>query len=215
MNPVYVGDKFDKRVPSIFLAGPSPRSFFLRRTWRDDALSILDAEVPVQLLPFPERPTYEVFSGNVFIPLREDGGFAKKYEDQVHWEWKALGSASVILFWVPRSIDLPGLTTNVEFGFSCMLRPDRVVFGAPRNAWKTRYLRKLADDIRKFNDYFGKPFSSISLKPIPTYYSLEQTLAAAVTMAIRCRECDGEGRWDDASHGSKMCRPCRGTGRLD
>jgi hypothetical protein len=57
----------------------------------------------------------------------------------VEWDERALKAASVIMFWVPRSHDLPGLTTNIEFGM--WMDSGKVVFGAPANADDVKYMR--------------------------------------------------------------------------
>lgn len=92
--------------PSIFLAGPTSRSF-TATPWRKQAI-----------LSEPDQTVI----------------FAK----QVEWEYNALHMASVISFWVPRSEELPGFTTNVEFGF--YVRCKKVVYGRPPEALRTQYL---------------------------------------------------------------------------
>lgn len=113
----------------IFLAGPTPRDDDVT-SWRPEALEIL------------EELDYD---GAVFVPERKDGGWHGNYDEQVFWEWEALGVASCVLFWVPRTLDeMPGFTTNVEFGFMMALYPKRVILGAPEGAMKMNYLRTLA-----------------------------------------------------------------------
>ena len=107
---------------SIFLAGPSSRNNGDNITeWRKEACNILKEKG---------------FDGVVFIPepyIKED------YDKQVEWENECLNMADCILFWVPRSIDLPGFTTNVEFGD--WMKSGKVIFGAPNDAIKIRYLK--------------------------------------------------------------------------
>ena len=44
------------------------------------------------------------------------------------------------MFWVPREMNtLPGLTTNIEFGF--WARSGKTVFGAPPSACDVQYMR--------------------------------------------------------------------------
>lgn len=136
---------------SIFLAGPTPRSKDVQ-SWRPEAVAIL------------ERMK---FNGTVFVP--EDGDFSARfsYDDQVEWELQALHSASVVVFWVPRAEPtMPAYTTNVEFGMFAN-RPN-VVFGAPDEAIKNRYLKAIC-----------------YLYHRPTYITLESTLAAAVELTER------------------------------
>jgi hypothetical protein len=79
------------------------------------------------------------FTGTVAVPERRDWAVKFSYEDQVDWEYAGLEKCTVLAFWVPRHLqDLPGFTTNVEFGryvSSC-----RVVYGRPDGAPHTRYL---------------------------------------------------------------------------
>jgi hypothetical protein len=116
--------------PSLFLAGPTPRSRDVA-SWRPTALSLLREAS---------------FAGTVFVPEdSEEGGLPATYADeQVHWEWTCLERAARIVFWVPRDLKtLPGFTTNVEFGLYC--RSGKALLGFPRGAPKMRYLQLLAE----------------------------------------------------------------------
>jgi hypothetical protein len=109
--------------PSLFLAGPSPRSPEVR-SWRPRAVEILHALG---------------FQGTVLVPERKDETARFDYLDQVEWEFAALEACSVIVFWVPRDLaTLPGFTTNVEFGR--YVGSGRAVYGRPEAAPQTRYL---------------------------------------------------------------------------
>ncbi len=111
-------------LPSIFLAGPTSRDD--TPSWRPEAIAILAAVN---------------FEGTVFIPECSDGQAKVDYDDQVEWEWRNLHAATVILFWVPRRLDvLPAFTTNVEFGRYVSIAPDRCVYGRPPESEKNRYL---------------------------------------------------------------------------
>lgn len=106
---------------SIFLAGPCPRKFeHGDRTWHDGALHYLDSVG---------------YDGHVFIPLP----FLGDYIEGVHWEETYLNIADVILFWVPRDLEvLPGFTTNIEFGE--WFKSGKAVLGYPQGAPKMSYL---------------------------------------------------------------------------
>jgi hypothetical protein len=109
--------------PSIFLAGPTPRSAEVV-SWRQEALRIA------------ERLG---FSGTLLLPERQDWAQAFDYDHQVEWEHTCLEAATVIMFWVPRDlVTLPGFTTNVEFGR--YVGSGRCVYGRPAGAAKNRYL---------------------------------------------------------------------------
>lgn len=134
---------------SLFLAGPTPRSQDVA-SWRPRALEILE-ELN--------------FEGTVFIPEPENGKFSVEYDDQIGWETEALKLASVIVFWVPRSLpDMPAFTTNIEWGM--WYNSGKVVFGAPPDAPKNKYM---IYHCRKYN--------------IPNFTTLEDTLAYAAEWA--------------------------------
>jgi Nucleoside 2-deoxyribosyltransferase like len=115
-------------LPSIFLAGPSPRRAE-DYNWRPEALTCL------QELDF---------DGIVYIPLPRDGKWLDNYDAQIDWELKYLGEAWVVAFWIPRDlVHLPGFTTNVEFGD--LLDSGKIVLGYPLGALKMRYLHRRAE----------------------------------------------------------------------
>ncbi len=111
---------------SIFLAGPTPRSADVQ-SWRPHATELLR-----QL----------GFTGTVMVPEDADWSPKFSYDDQVEWEWEALNSATVVVFWIPRSENMPAFTTNVEYGMY-ISKPNTVV-GAPPEAEKMKYLQRLA-----------------------------------------------------------------------
>jgi len=111
------------RHPSLFLAGPTPRSSQVA-SWRPQALHIL---------------RHLDFTGTVLVPERRDWSVKFDYLDQVEWEFRGLEACSVLACWVPRDVEtLPGLTTNVEFGR--YVGSGRLVYGRPEGAPHTRYL---------------------------------------------------------------------------
>ncbi len=115
----------DQIVPSIFLAGPTPRSIHVP-SWRPDAIKILDDEG---------------FDGVVLVPERRVIQDKIDYTDQVEWEYSGLSNCTAIVFWVPREMaTMPALTTNVEFGYWIAKAPEKVIYGRPPSAVSTRYL---------------------------------------------------------------------------
>jgi hypothetical protein len=129
----------------IFLAGPTPRDAETP-SWRPQAVELLKKHN---------------FTGNVFIPEAECGGFSGTYDHQIEWEWAGLEHATTIVFWVPRELKtMPAFTTNVEFGLHC--QSGKSVLGYPEDAPKMRYLHALAD---KYD--------------IPVFHTLEETLIHA------------------------------------
>jgi hypothetical protein len=108
---------------SIMLCGPTPRGKDVL-SWRPAALDYLRKLK---------------FDGLVYIPERQDWSVQFDYLDQVEWEFQALESAKIIVFWVPRNMKtMIGLTTNVEFGK--YIDSDRMVYGRPDDAENIRYL---------------------------------------------------------------------------
>ena len=127
--------------PSMFLAGPSPRSKKLK-SWRPEALDILN-----QL----------EFDGIVFVPeYNPESEFDWDSKDIPYppdWEWDALHAASCITFWVPRHLkDFPAFTTNTEFGL--YVKRDNVVYGRPDEAPKNDYFDWLWNKVGKEDCYF-------------------------------------------------------------
>lgn len=112
-QPVITGKK------SIFLAGPTPRGKN-QISWRKEACEIL------------ERLN---FDGVVYVPEYSTWHPKEDYTDQAMWERMALTEATVIMFWVPRSLpDMAGFTTNVKFGY--WMPTKKVIYGRPNTAKK-------------------------------------------------------------------------------
>lgn len=109
--------------PSIFIAGPTPRSQDVK-SWRPDFIDCLKNVG---------------FEGTVFVPEPEDGFWKCDYLGQVEWEQKHLEKASLIIFWIPRNLDtLPGFTTNIEYGM--YIKSGKVLYGRPDDSPKNKYL---------------------------------------------------------------------------
>lgn len=150
---------------SIFLAGPTPRADDVS-SWRPGALALLEAQG---------------FDGTVFVPEAEGGGWHGIYDEQVRWEWDALGRAACVLFWIPRELSkMPGFTTNVEFGFLAAFRPEAIVLAAPEGAPKLRYLQAIAREQERFRAAFGGNGTGMR---IPKVTSLEAGLQLAQQIA--------------------------------
>lgn len=116
---------FDRQSPGIFLAGPTPRKATVK-SWRPNAVEILEKLG---------------FKGTVLVPERKDRNARLDYIDQVDWEHDSLTNAKVIVIWVPRCLEtMPAFTTNVEFGYWLVKRPEAVLYGRPDSAPNTRYL---------------------------------------------------------------------------
>lgn len=119
----------DKELPSIFLAGPTLRNSSYELSWRNEACNIL---VGMK------------FKGIVYIPEFSKGENPFDFMKQAEWERMGLMNADIIVFYVPRKFpELPGFTTNVEFGMYLARRPDSVLFCSPEGAVKNQYLEWL------------------------------------------------------------------------
>lgn len=146
--------EWNRTLPSIFLAGPSPRHPEIV-SWRIEAVKILSSWK---------------FKGIVLVPERHNWACKFDFTDQVEWEFEGLYGSSAAAFWIPRNMKhLPGLTTNVEFGALVANKEEarRVVYGRPDESEKNRYLDWF------FNKHTGK-------NPCRT---LEETLEQAVALA--------------------------------
>ena len=115
---------------AVFLAGPSPRSG-ATVSWRPEAIQALEKAG---------------FDGTILVPEPRDSQRPANYDDQIAWEWKALLTADVVAFWIPRDLkDMPGFTTNVEFGLLVESSVYEIILGYPKGAEKMRYLHWHAD----------------------------------------------------------------------
>ena len=124
------------KLPSIYLAGPTPRLPEQAHiaSWRREACDTL----------------HDLgFNGIVYLPEWYNGTKPAEwtYSRQVSWELEKLNKASVIMFWIPRTKELPGFTTNIEAGE--FLTSPKSVFGSPQGAEKMDYLRERWDRLHK------------------------------------------------------------------
>ncbi len=157
MRPVYVGEHPSSLHDlSIFLAGPSPRGQ-ADYNWRPEALKYLET------IGFP---------GNVFVPIREDGGWLGDDKLQMDWELDYLDAATVVVFWIPRSEQLPGHTTDKEWGM--FVRSGKAVVGYPL---KTKSGEKTPG--MGYIDHVSKRYR------VPVFHNLDDTLRCATSMCYR------------------------------
>jgi 8-oxo-dGTP pyrophosphatase MutT (NUDIX family) len=148
MKTVYVYQPFPHNFhSSVYLAGPTPRHAEVC-SWRPQALQLLESMA---------------YDGVVFIPESQDGQRRGDYDRQMAWELDAMRRSDIILFWVPAEREtLPAYTTRVEFGLQ--VNSGKVILGIPKNAYKARYMEKLAKKYR-----------------IVAHDTLVETLGAALT----------------------------------
>lgn len=122
MKVIYARELIHLEGPSIFLAGPTPRSQNVS-SWRPAAVQEFESQG---------------FGGTLLLPEDRSGVFNCTYDAQVEWEEAGLSASSCIMFWVPRSFpDMPAFTTNDEWG--SWKKSGKVTWGAPQEAEKVSY----------------------------------------------------------------------------
>ena len=122
--------------PSIFLAGPTVRGNQPHLiSWRIEAVAIFKMKQ---------------FEGSLIIPE-----FTSKTESDENkkwvplWEYNGLKKANCIMFWIPRTKELIGLTTNMELGLWMGRQMNKVVYGRPDDAYRISYLDIMWEAIQK------------------------------------------------------------------
>lgn len=151
-------EQIDFSLPTVFLAGPTVRGNQLHLiSWRFGAIKL-----------FEERR----FDGNLIVPEFTDRTESDKYRyDLPVWEFGGLTKCHVILFWVPRTRELIGLTTNHEFGYWMARSRNKMVYGRPDDAYRIKYL-----DIMWVED---SKRTGVAVA-CPIYDTLEKTVDAAL-----------------------------------
>jgi len=149
-------EDIDFSLPTIFLAGPTVRGNQPHLiSWRFEATRLFH---------------FNSFRGNVIVPEFTDKTESDKYRYDIPvWEFNGLSKCHVIMFWVPRTKELIGLTTNHEHGYWMARDRKKVVYGRPDLAYRITYL-----DIMWVED--AKRTGS----PCPIYNTLEKTVDAAL-----------------------------------
>ncbi|APU88959.1 hypothetical protein Rctr197k_162 [Virus Rctr197k] len=147
------------------------------RSWREDALEIMADEAFQTVY----RRLLEIMSA---LPAEDVTVIVPEFRDwcewtatdiasgkaQVDWEDAAMERAGTLMFWVPRDMRrLPGLTTNVEYGFYLAQRPHDIVLGFPPDAVHVQYFLDKAE--RRLG------------RPIKHYNTLRETCLAALQHA--------------------------------
>jgi len=135
MNLVYSLEPIPYTDFSVFLAGPTPRKHSTAKSWRPGMVDEIHTE-----LSQCGRGTSDF---SLILPEDRTGDFHGDAPRQREWEYLAISSCSLLLFWVPRSMKegMPALTTNVEFGF--WINKKDVVLGFPEGADHVAYLQWL------------------------------------------------------------------------
>lgn len=146
-------------TPTVFLAGPTVRGNQPHLTsWRFEAVEL-----------FRKKG----FTGNVIIPEFTNKTESDKYRyDLPQWEFAGLQGSHVIMFWIPRTRELIGLTTNHEHGYWMGRCRKKMVYGRPDDAYRMKYL-----DIMWVEDAKIKKDATC-----PIYNTLEKTIDATLKM---------------------------------
>lgn len=150
----------DSQAPKIFLAGPTIRAHQTHlKSWRIEALDLFEKSN---------------FNGTVIIPeflVRNESNLEKGLIPI--WELTALNEVDCIMFWIPRTQDVIGLTTNFELGYWVAKEREKVIYGRPDDAYRISY-----PDIMWMED--AEPGESTTI-----YNTLEDTVKAAMDLASR------------------------------
>ena len=150
-----VSEIFD---PIIFLAGPTVRGHqqHLGKSWRYDAIAEFEKQG---------------FDGILIVPEFSDPAESDKDKTWIPaWEYTGLCVSDINMFWIPRTRELIGLTTNHEHGYWLGRYPSKVVYGRPNDAYRIKYLDLMYD--------YTRVDAKMALPPICN------TLAETVEMAI-------------------------------
>lgn len=152
-------DLFDREGPTIFLAGPTVRGHQTHLTsWRFAAIEEFERQGFQGTLILPEFTSRtESDKGKLWIPK---------------WEFAGLSGCDCILFWIPRTKELIGLTTNHEMGYWLARNRAKVVYGRPDDSYRNAYL-----DVMWEIDYESeKDFA---------YLPIQNTLAGTIAESIQ------------------------------
>lgn len=150
----------DIQAPKIFLAGPTVRGNQPHLTsWRFEAIELFEKMG---------------FKGELIVPEFTVRTESDKGKDWIPiWEFTGLQAADVILFWIPRTRELIGLTTNYELGYWVAREREKVIYGRPDDAYRISY-----PDIMWKAD--AKEGESVDI-----YSTLEDTVRAAIDLATK------------------------------
>lgn len=152
----------DFSMPSVFLAGPTVRGNQPHlKSWRVEAINVFKSKG---------------FNGNLIIPEFGSATESDQFRYDVPvWEFFGLRNCSCIMFWVPRTKELIGLTTNHEHGYWMGREREKMVYGRPNDAYRVSYL-----DIMWVQDLRNRSHLNSGC---PIYTTIEKTVEAAITLA--------------------------------
>lgn len=137
---------WNSQNPIFFLAGPTVRGNQLHlESWRPGAIELFERKITgnasIIIPEFSNRT--ESDKGKNWIPA---------------WEFAGLCVSDVIVFWVPRTKELIGLTTNHEIGFWLGKHPDKIIYGRPNDSYRNGYLDTMMQiSSIQFNHKYQEP----------------------------------------------------------
>ena len=122
-----LGDIVNEDVPTVFLAGPTVRGNQPHLvSWRFEAIAEFERQQ---------------FEGSLIVPEFVDRTMSDKDKLWIPaWEFAGLCASDVNMFWVPRTKELIGLTTNHEKGYGLARNRNKVVYGRPDDSYRNIYL---------------------------------------------------------------------------
>ena len=126
-------DELKNFQSGLFLAGPATRTTS-PIGWREEFIKVLECQGFTGTVLNPENPEYGTMGKEV-------------YSIQTEWEQKGIKLSSYLVFWIPRSEQHLGLTTNIELGE--WLEHPRTFIGWPPGSIKNEYIAERCRKIGK------------------------------------------------------------------
>lgn len=115
----------------------------------------------LQALKMLEELAYD---GVVFVPIPRDGTSEYDHDFPVEWEAAHVNMSDVVVFWLPHDTkDVASRITHIEFGM--LYDSGKAILGYPEED----------------TPHMGYMMHQACYEHIPVYFTLEKTLAAAVT----------------------------------
>jgi hypothetical protein len=155
-------ENVDFSIPTVFLAGPTVRGNQPHLTsWRIQAGFIFESIG---------------FDGQLIIPEFSNPTESDQFRYDIPiWEYHGLQNCHKIMFWIPRTKELIGLTTNHEHGYWMARNREKVIYGRPNDAYRISYL-----DIMWAEDAKLRTKETGNYVPCPIYTTLEKTVSATI-----------------------------------
>lgn len=139
----------DVTGPVVFLAGPTVRGNQPHLTsWRFEAIEMFKQKGFKGSLVVPEFTSKtESDKDKKWIPL---------------WEFNGLKRADCVMFWLPRTRELIGLTTNWELGYWIGKHKSKVIYGRPDDAYRIGYVDIMWEKIQNDDGQDFKIYNTLS-----------------------------------------------------